>query len=47
MTQRILVVGDDPQIVRLLRASLEQAGCRVFVACDSKAIRPLVASKLR
>ncbi len=32
MAQRILVVDDDPQIVRLLRTYLEQAGYRVFVA---------------
>jgi two-component system alkaline phosphatase synthesis response regulator PhoP len=32
MTQRILVVDDDREIVRLLRASLEQTGFQVFVA---------------
>lgn len=32
MAQRILVVDDDPQIVRLLRSYLEQAGYTVFVA---------------
>ncbi len=31
MIQRILVVGDDPQLVRLRCASLEQGGYRVFV----------------
>jgi two-component system alkaline phosphatase synthesis response regulator PhoP len=36
MSQRILVVDDDPQIVRLLRASLEQAGFQVFVATDGE-----------
>ena len=36
MTQRILVVDDDPKIVRLLRASLEQAGYQVFVAYDGE-----------
>jgi two-component system alkaline phosphatase synthesis response regulator PhoP len=36
MEQRILVVDDDPQIVRLLRASLEQAGYQVFVAHDGE-----------
>ncbi|MBN1954303.1 MAG: response regulator transcription factor [Anaerolineae bacterium] len=34
MAQRILVVDDDPQIVRLLRASLSQAGYEVSVARD-------------
>jgi two-component system alkaline phosphatase synthesis response regulator PhoP len=36
MQQRILTVDDDPQIVRLLRASLEQAGYQVFVAYDGE-----------
>jgi two-component system alkaline phosphatase synthesis response regulator PhoP len=36
MEQRILVVDDDPQIVRLLRASLEQAGYQVYVAYDGE-----------
>jgi two-component system alkaline phosphatase synthesis response regulator PhoP len=36
MSQRILVVDDDPQIVRLLRASLEQASFQVFVAYDGE-----------
>ena len=36
MSQRILVVDDDPKIVRLLGASLEQAGYRVFVAYDGE-----------
>jgi DNA-binding response OmpR family regulator len=36
MTQRLLVVDDDPQIVCLLRANLEQAGDRVFVAYNGK-----------
>lgn len=34
MTQRILVVDDDRQIVRLLRAYLEKDGFRVLVAYD-------------
>ena len=34
MTQRILVVDDDKQIVRLVRAYLEQAGFQVFTAYD-------------
>lgn len=36
MPQRILVVDDDPQIVRLLRAYLEQAGFDVLVAYDGE-----------
>jgi two-component system alkaline phosphatase synthesis response regulator PhoP len=36
MPQRILVVDDDPQIVRLLRAYLEQASFEVFVAYDGE-----------
>jgi len=36
MAQRILIVDDDPKIVRLLRASLEQAGYRVIVAYDGE-----------
>jgi len=36
MTQRILIVDDDPKIVRLLHASLEQAGYQVFVAYDGE-----------
>ena len=36
MTQRILVVDDDHKIVRLLRASLEQAGYQVFVATNGE-----------
>jgi len=38
MTQRILVVDDDREIVRLLRASLEQAGYQVFVAYDGRTL---------
>jgi two-component system alkaline phosphatase synthesis response regulator PhoP len=34
MNQRILVVDDDKQIVRLVRAYLEQAGFQVFTAYD-------------
>ena len=34
MSQRILVVDDDKQIVRLVRAYLEQAGIQVFTAYD-------------
>jgi two-component system alkaline phosphatase synthesis response regulator PhoP len=36
MSQRILVVDDDLEIVRLLRAYLEQAGYRVLVAYDGE-----------
>jgi len=34
MSQRILIVDDDKQIVRLVRAYLEQAGFQVFTAYD-------------
>ncbi|HEX2622893.1 MAG TPA: response regulator, partial [Phototrophicaceae bacterium] len=34
MTQRVLVVDDDKEIVRVLRAYLEQAGFEVFTAYD-------------
>ena len=34
MTQRILVVDDDKEVVRLMRAYLEQAGYEVLVAYD-------------
>ncbi len=36
MTQRILVVDDDKEIVRLLRGYLEQAGYQVLVAYDGE-----------
>ena len=36
MTQRILVVDDDPKITRLLRASLEQAGFQVWIASNGE-----------
>jgi len=36
MAPRILIVDDDPKIVRLLRASLEQAGYQVLVAYDGE-----------
>lgn len=32
----ILVVDDDPQLVRLVRANLEAAGYRVFTAADAR-----------
>jgi two-component system alkaline phosphatase synthesis response regulator PhoP len=42
MSERILVVDDDPEIVRLLRAYLEQDGFRVFAAYGgSEAMRIL------
>ncbi|HBY95700.1 MAG: response regulator transcription factor [Ardenticatenaceae bacterium] len=37
MTQRILVVDDDKQIVRLVRSYLEQAGYQVLTAHDGDA----------
>jgi two-component system alkaline phosphatase synthesis response regulator PhoP len=36
MSQRILVVDDDKEIVRLMRAYLEQAGFEVLVAYDGE-----------
>ena len=36
MAQRILVVDDDKQIVRLIRSYLEQAGYHVLVAYDGE-----------
>jgi DNA-binding response OmpR family regulator len=36
MTQTILVVDDEPQIVRLLRAYLEETGFRVVIASDGE-----------
>jgi len=36
MGQRVLVVDDDREILRLLRAYLEQAGYQVLVACDGE-----------
>jgi two-component system alkaline phosphatase synthesis response regulator PhoP len=36
MAQRILVVDDDREIVRLLRAYLEQAGYQIFAAYDGE-----------
>ncbi len=46
MAQRILVVDDDRQIVRLLRSYLEQAGFHVFVAYSGdEALRSLRADR--
>ena len=36
MVQRILVVDDDREIVRLVRAYLEQSGYQVLVAYDGE-----------
>jgi len=36
MSQRILVVDDDKEIVRLVRAYMEQAGYQVLVAYDGE-----------
>ena len=36
MSQRILVVDDDPEIARLLRAYLKQAGYQVLIAYDGE-----------
>ena len=36
MAQTILVVDDEPQIVRLVRAYLEEAGFRVVIASDGQ-----------
>jgi len=38
MTQRLLVIDDNPQIVPLLRASLEQVSYRVLVVYKGKAV---------
>lgn len=46
MSERILVVDDDPQIVRLLRAYLEQSGYYVFTAYSGiEAMRILRAER--
>ena len=37
MAKRVLVVDDDPPIVRLLRKCLEQHGLEVATACDGAA----------
>ena len=36
VTQRILVVDDDREVVRLMRAYLEQAGYEVLVAYEGE-----------
>ncbi|MGQ9492424.1 MAG: response regulator transcription factor [Anaerolineae bacterium] len=45
MLQRILVVDDDPQIVRLLRAYLEKEGFQVFVAYDGNMALHVIRSE--
>jgi len=45
MAQRILIVDDDRQIVRLLRAYMEKDGYRVLVAHDGAAALQLVRSE--
>lgn len=45
MAQRILVVDDDRQIVRLVRAYLEQAGYDVVVAYDGNAALHAIRSE--
>lgn len=45
MPQRILVVDDDPQIVRLLRAYLEKEGFQVLVAYDGNMALHLIRSE--
>ena len=42
MPQRILVVDDDSEIVRLLRAYLEQAGYQVLAAYDGQAAMHII-----
>ncbi|MDH7487395.1 MAG: response regulator transcription factor [Anaerolineae bacterium] len=45
MAQRILVVDDDKEIVRLVRAYLEQAGYKVFVAYEGEMALSLIRSE--
>ncbi len=45
MTHKILVVDDDPQIVRLVRSYLEQSGFSVVTAADGEAALHLVRSE--
>lgn len=45
MSQRILVVDDDPQIVRLVRSYLEQAGYQVLTAADGEAALQMLRSE--
>jgi len=45
MAQRILVVDDDKEIVRLVRAYLEQAGYEVMVAYDGEAALHAIRSE--
>jgi two-component system alkaline phosphatase synthesis response regulator PhoP len=45
MTQRILVVDDDPQIIRLIRSYLEAAGFTVLTARDGTAALHAIRSE--
>jgi len=45
-TQRILVVDDDKEVVRLMRAYLEQAGYEVLVAYDGQTAVRLLRSAI-
>jgi len=45
MAQRVLVVDDDKEIVRLVRAYLEQAGYEVMVAYDGEAALHAIRSE--
>jgi DNA-binding response OmpR family regulator len=44
MTQRILIVDDDPQIVRLLKAYLEKAGLATLTAHDGVEAQRMIRS---
>ena len=37
MAKKILIIDDDPNIVRFLSSRLEQSGYDVSTACDGKA----------
>jgi two-component system alkaline phosphatase synthesis response regulator PhoP len=45
MAQRILLVDDDPHIVRLLKSYLEQAGMATLTASDGKEAQRLIRSE--
>ena len=38
----ILLVDDDPQLIRLVRANLESVGYRVLAAMDARSVLELV-----
>jgi DNA-binding response OmpR family regulator len=44
--ERILIVDDDPLIVRLVRANLDRAGYRVLTAADGEEALEVVAAEL-